>query len=63
MVEWLIWSVETPTASKLERALANDTRVLALDQADEERILCTLEDPPAGLAELRGALLRSRRAT
>jgi hypothetical protein len=61
MVEWLVWSVEMPTASKLERALANDTRLLALEPEDEDRILCTLEDPPEGLVELRGALLKSRR--
>ena len=37
-VEWLVWSVEEPTAALLERALANETRVLALDEADEDRI-------------------------
>ena len=32
--------------------------MLALDDADEDGILCTLEDPPAELAELRATLLR-----
>jgi hypothetical protein len=45
-------------AGKLEDALEIETNVLALTIADRESILQTLVDPPAGLDELRVALLR-----
>jgi hypothetical protein len=45
------------TAAKLEHAIANETRVLALSIPDREAILRTLGDGPAGLAELRATLL------
>ena len=44
-------------AEKLENAYDVETKVLALTIADREAILRTLEDPPKGLAELRGVLL------
>ncbi len=45
------------TAARLEDAYDLETKVLALTIADREAILRTLEDPPEGLAELRGVLL------
>jgi len=47
-----------PVAEKLEKGYDAETRVLALTIEDRERILRALDDPPAGLAELRGVLLR-----
>jgi len=43
---------------RLEGAWDAETKVLALTIKDRERILRALDDPPAGLAELRGVLLR-----
>ncbi len=45
-------------AHKLEHALLIETRILALTVVDRESILRALDDPPDGLAELRGVLLR-----
>jgi hypothetical protein len=45
-------------AEKLERAWDVESKVLALTIEDRERILRVLDDPPEGLAELRGVLLR-----
>jgi hypothetical protein len=50
--------VDEPTASVLERALETEVTVLALTIEDRERILRALDDPPDGLADLRGVLLR-----
>jgi uncharacterized protein (DUF1778 family) len=50
--------VDEPTASLLERALELQRVVLALTIEDRERIIRALDDPPAGLAELRGVLVR-----
>jgi len=47
-----------PVAEKLEKGYDAETKVLALTIDDRERILRALDDPPAGLAELRGVLLR-----
>jgi len=44
-------------AVRLEGAWDAETKVLALTIEDRERILRALDDPPAGLAELRGVLL------
>ncbi len=44
-------------AEKLEKGHDAETRVLALTIEDRECILRALDDPPAGLAELRGVLL------
>ena len=45
-------------ASKLDRALTMETRVLALTVVDRESMLRALDEPPTdALAELRGVLL------
>lgn len=46
------------TAETLEDAYDAECRVLALTIPDREAIVRTLADPPDGLAELRGVLLR-----
>jgi hypothetical protein len=46
------------TAEKLEDAYDRETMILALTILDREKILRTLDDPPDGLVELRGLLLR-----
>ena len=45
-------------AARLEDAYASMTKVLALTIPERETIIRALDDPPAGLAELRGVLLR-----
>ena len=50
--------VEEPTRGVLEKALELGTIIVALTIDDRERILRALDDPPDGLAELRGVLLR-----
>ena len=45
-------------AEKLVKGYVAQTRVLALTIEDREAILRALDDPPDGLAELRGVLLR-----
>jgi hypothetical protein len=45
------------TAEKLERAWDLEVKVLALTVPDREAIIRVLDDPPEGLAELRGVLL------
>ena len=47
---------------RLEDAYGRDVRVLALTIPDRETILVALDDPPAGLEELRGVLLREHTA-
>ena len=46
------------TAETLEYAHDLQAKVLALTIVDREAILRTLDDPPDGLAEFRGVLLR-----
>ena len=58
LISELAQIVDEPTASMLERGLEVGTKVLALTIDDRERLLRALDDPPAGLAELRGVLLR-----
>jgi hypothetical protein len=58
LVRELAEIVDEPTASMLARALEMETVVVALTIEDRERIIRALDDPPAGLAELRGVLLR-----
>jgi hypothetical protein len=48
------------TAEKLEDAYDVECKVLELTIADREAIVRTLDDPPDGLAELRGVLMRAR---
>jgi hypothetical protein len=45
-------------ADRLEDCYGREVKVLALDIAERETIIRALEDPPAGLEELRGVLLR-----
>jgi hypothetical protein len=47
-------------AERLESAYGRAVKVLALDVAERETILAALDDPPAGLEELRGVLLNER---
>jgi hypothetical protein len=49
------------TAETLEDAQASQRAVVALTISDREAILRVLDDPPKGLAGLRGVLLRSTR--
>ena len=58
LVQHIAAHVDEPTASKLERALANETRILALEIEDRELILRALEDCPDGLTELRATVLQ-----
>ncbi|MDQ3672103.1 MAG: hypothetical protein M3364_06660 [Actinomycetota bacterium] len=44
-------------AERLENAYDRETKVLALTIPDREAIVRALNDPPDGLAELRGVLL------
>jgi len=44
-------------ADRLDRALADDVKILALTIADRSIVLFVLDDPPEGLAELRAVLL------
>jgi hypothetical protein len=44
-------------ADRLERALADEVKLLALTIDERAIILATLEDPSDGLAELRAVLL------
>jgi hypothetical protein len=45
-------------ADRLERAYGDRIRILALDIAERETIIRALEDPPAGLEELRATLVQ-----
>lgn len=44
-------------ADRLEQALAGDVKLLALTIDERAVILDALDDPPDGLAELRGVLM------
>ena len=58
-VRELVRLVDEPTRSFLEKALAQETAVVALTVADRERILSALDDVRTdALAELRGLLLQ-----
>ena len=58
-VRELVRLVDEPTRSFLEKALAQETGVVALTVADRERILWALDDARTdALAELRGVLLQ-----
>jgi uncharacterized protein (DUF1778 family) len=50
--------VDGDLGDKLEDAYGRKVKVLALTIEDRELILRALDDPPAGLEELRGVLLR-----
>jgi hypothetical protein len=46
------------TAERLENAWHVECKVLALTIPEREEVLRLLDDPPDGLAELRGVLVR-----
>jgi hypothetical protein len=48
------------TAERLETAYDRETRLLGLTLAERDEILRALEHAPAGLAALRGQLVRDR---
>lgn len=48
------------TAERLESAYDRETRLLALTLVERDEILQSLEEAPAGLATLRGQLVRDR---
>ena len=56
---------ETPgfvdVTERLEKVYDLETKVLALTIPDREAIIRVLDDPPMGLAELRGVLLAEHR--
>jgi hypothetical protein len=56
LVEVLANLVDEPTVTLLHAALSEDGGRGADDR--RERIIRALDDPPAGLAELRGVLMR-----
>lgn len=59
LVGWIADRLQgDPAGDRLRRALENDTKVLGLEIEERETILWTLDDPPAGLAELRAVLLQ-----
>ena len=45
-------------ATRLEDRYGRDVKVLALDIPERETIIQALDDPPAGLEELRATLLQ-----
>jgi hypothetical protein len=45
-------------ADRLEDCYRRDVKVLALDTPERETMIRALDDPPVGLEELRGVLLR-----
>jgi hypothetical protein len=47
-------------AERLESAYGSELKLLAVSFSDRDSILLALDDPPAGLEELRGLLLRER---
>ena len=49
------------TAQALLKAAIRGTSAAALDTQDRKNILAVLDDPPAGLEELQGVLLREVR--
>jgi hypothetical protein len=49
---------DEPAAGTLEAGLDADRTAIALTILEREQILRALDDPPDGLADLRGVLLR-----
>jgi hypothetical protein len=59
LVRWIADQLpDDPAGRRLRRALDNDTRILGLEVDEREQILAVLDDPPAGLEELRATLLQ-----
>ena len=48
-------------AAMIQKGVDRDLYAVALEPEEREAILAVLEDPPAGLVELRGALARDQR--
>ena len=48
-------------AAAIERGLAVEAKLIALTTSERTAILGVLDDPPDGLAALRGVLLRAHR--
>ena len=57
LAELLLGASFEETADALLVALDSEQDLVALSAADREAILQVLDDPPIGLAELRGVLL------
>jgi hypothetical protein len=59
-VAWIANELDNdPTARRLRDALERDVRILGLDVAErDEAIIRALDEPPAGLEELRATLLQ-----
>lgn len=47
-------------ADRFEDCYRREVKVMALDVPERESILAALDDPPAGLEELRAVLLQER---
>jgi hypothetical protein len=59
LVVWIADELDgTAAGQRLTTALVNETRILGLDILEREAVLGALDDPPPGLKELRGVLLR-----
>jgi hypothetical protein len=53
---------ENELAEWLRGALADDLKLLALTLDERSLILASLEDPPEGLGELRGVLVKEHQS-
>lgn len=61
-VDWLRTMVDEPTSSILREALDQSSGMVGrMSFEDRERILAVLDVCPAGLVELRDALMRERK--
>lgn len=58
LVRFLRESGYIDVADRLDTALELETKILGLTIPEREAILRVLDDPPDGLAELRGVLLK-----
>lgn len=58
LVRFLRESGYIDVADRLDTALELETKILGLTIPEREAILRALDDPPDGLAELRGVLLK-----
>jgi hypothetical protein len=57
-LHWDAHADAVAAALKIQRALDMDLRAIALEPAERTAVLGVLDDPPAGLAELRGRLMQ-----
>lgn len=56
-------AIDLVAAEAIDRALESDADLVGLNIAMRRAILHVLDDPPPGLCELRGALLRQHGPT